>query len=178
MARKLPNGWMKTTLGEICLPILTVQPQVSPDADYTYFDISSVDNEKNQIVNAKILKGQKAPGRARQAVQKDDILFSNVRTYLRKIARVESDYPNPVASTGFTVIRPPQGVSSQFLFYQILTEEFLQPVHLLQTGSSYPAVRPRDVFAQEVVLAPTPEQKRIVSKLNASFTRITQPAVP
>ncbi len=163
---------MKTGLGEICLPISIIQPEASPDAEFTYFDIGGIDNERNRIAETKIVSGRNAPGRARQAVRKDDILFSNVRTYLRKIARVERDYPNPVASTGFTVIRPAQGVSSQFLFYQILSEDFLQPLHLLQTGSSYPAVRPRDVFAQAVVLAPTREQKRIATKLDRAFSRI------
>jgi hypothetical protein len=53
-------------------------------------------------------------------LDKVNILFSTVRTYLKKVARVERDYPNPVASTGFTVIRAGEGVSPQFLFSQVL----------------------------------------------------------
>jgi len=172
MHEELPRGWVKTTLGEVCSPVETIRPEDSPHTKFTYFDIGGVDNERNLIAETKTLTGQSAPSRARQAVRKDDILFSTVRTYLRKIARVEDDYPNPVASTGFTVIRPAEGVSSQFLFFQILSEEFLQPLHALQTGTSYPAVRNRDVFAQPIVLAPTGEQKRIVMKLDAAFSRM------
>ena len=164
MPKKLPKGWVKTKLGEVCLPVETIQPNDSPDIEFTYFDIGGIDNERNRIAQTKTLTGRFAPSRARQAVRKDDILFSTVRTYLRKIARVESDYPNPVASTGFTVIRAAEGVSSQFLFFQVLSEDFLQPLHALQSGTSYPAVRHRDVFAQWIVLAPTREQERIVSK--------------
>jgi hypothetical protein len=50
---------------------------------------------------------------------------------------VERDYPNPVASTGFAVIRAAYGVSSQLLFFQVLSEDFLQALHELQTRSSY-----------------------------------------
>ena len=110
--------------------------------------------------------------RARQAVQKDDILFSTVRTYLRKIACIEQIYPNGVASTGFAVIRPADGVSSQFVLFQILSDRFLEPVSALQTGSSYPAVRAKDVFSQPLLLPPSSEQRRIVEKLSTALAAV------
>ncbi|MGC1684881.1 MAG: hypothetical protein WA734_04625, partial [Candidatus Acidiferrales bacterium] len=91
---------------------------------------------------------------------------------LRKIARVEHEYPNPIGSTGFAVIRAAAGVSSQLLFFQVLSDDFLQPLHALQSGSSYPAVRARDVFAQPIVLQPAREQERIAAKLNAAFSAV------
>jgi type I restriction enzyme S subunit len=172
MSEKLPNGWAKTKLGEVCLPVATIQPQDSPDTEFTYFDIGGIDNENNRIAETKAVTGRNAPSRARQALRKDDILFSTVRTYLRKIARVDREYLNPVGSTGFAVIRPAEGVSSQLLFCQVLSDDFLQPLHALQSGSSYPAVRARDVFAQQIVLPPAREQERIVSKLSAAFSGV------
>ncbi len=172
MPEELPKGWIKTTLGEVCLPVATIRPEDSPDSEFTYFDIGGIDNNRNSIAETKAMNGRNAPSRARQAVHKDDILFSTVRTYLRKIARVERDYPNPVASTGFTVIRAAKGVSTDFLFFQILSENFLQPLHALQTGSSYPAVRDRDVRAQPILLPPTHEQERIADKLNAVMSGV------
>jgi len=172
MPDELPKGWIKTTLGEVCLPVGTIQPGDSPDIEFTYFDIGGIDNARNIIAETKTISGRDAPSRARQAVRKGDILFSTVRTYLRKIALVEQDYPSPVASTGFTVIRAAKGVSAQFLFFQILSEDFLQPLHALQSGSSYPAVRDRDVFAQPILLPPTAEQERIAAKLNAALSAV------
>jgi type I restriction enzyme, S subunit len=159
-------------LGEVCLPVPIIQPEDSPNAEYTYLDIGGIDNESNRIVETKTIYGRNAPSRARQAVRKDDILFSTVRTYLRKIARVEQDYPNPIASTGFTVIRTAAGVCPQFLFFQILSEAFLKPLHLLQTGSNYPAVRSSDVFAQSILVPPVAEQESIVSKLTATLSAL------
>ncbi len=170
--QKLPSGWVKTTLGEVCLPVSTVQPTDTPEVEFTYFDIGGVDNELNRISETKTVMGRAAPNRARQAVQRGDILFSTVRTYLRKVARLDRDYPNAVASTGFAVIRPADGVSSEFLFYQVLSERFLQPLHALQTGTSYPAVRSSDVFAQPIMVPPAPEQRRIAEKLNASLSAV------
>ncbi len=172
MPDQLPKGWVKTTLGEVCARVATIQPEDSPDTEFTYFDIGGIDNQSNRIVETKPVIGRDAPSRARQSVRKDDILFSTVRTYLKKIARIERDYANPVASTGFTVIRAAAGVSPQFLFSQILSEDFLQPIHALQSGSSYPAVRDKDVFAQPIRLAPAREQERIVAKLDALLSRV------
>jgi type I restriction enzyme S subunit len=172
MPKTLPKGWAKTTLGGVCEKVDTIQPQDSPDTKFTYVDIGSIDNKSNRIIEMKTFVGRDAPSRARQSVRKDDVLFSTVRTYLKKIARIEQDYPNPVASTGFTVIRAAEGVSPQFLFSQVLSEDFLQPIHSLQTGSSYPAVRDKDVFAQPIRLAPTREQERIVAKLEALLSRL------
>jgi hypothetical protein len=124
MPTELPKGWVKTPLGEVCAKVATTRPEDSPDTEFTYFDIGGIDNQSNRIVETKTFVGREAPSRARQSVRKDDILFSTVRTYLKKIARIEHDYPNPIASTGFTVIRAAEGVSPQFLFSQVLSEVF------------------------------------------------------
>jgi len=172
MPAKLPKGWVKTTLGEVCAPVANIRPEDSPDTEFTYFDIGGIDNQSNRVVETKTFLGRDAPSRARQSVRQNDILFSTVRTYLKKIARIECEYPNPVASTGFTVIRAATGVLPEFLFSQVLSEDFLQPIHALQTGSSYPAVRDKDVFARPIRLAPTSEQERIVAKLDALLSRV------
>lgn len=169
---KLPAGWVKTTLADICLPVESVQGLESSDLEFTYFDIGGINNKTNRISETKTFTGRDAPSRARQSIQKNDILFSTVRTNLKNIALVEGDYSNPVASTGFAVIRAAPGVVPDFLFFQILTDGFLSRINSLQTGSSYPAVRSKDVFAQPVLLAPTAEQERIVAKLRAALAAL------
>jgi type I restriction enzyme S subunit len=172
MPDKLPSGWIKTTLREVCLPVSNIRPNDTPEKEFTYFDIGGIKSDRNRIVETKTVIGRVAPSRARQAVRQGDILFSTVRTYLKKIARLDRDYPNAVASTGFAVIRPADGVSSEFLFYQLLSERFLQPLHALQTGTNYPAVRSGDVLAQPIVVPPVSEQGRIVERLNLSLSAV------
>jgi type I restriction enzyme, S subunit len=83
MTENLPIGWVKTTLGEVCLPVATIQPEDFPATEFTYFDIGGINNETNRVTETKAVLGQDAPSRARQALCKDDILFSTVRTYLK-----------------------------------------------------------------------------------------------
>ena len=105
-SNELPDGWAWTTLGDICESIGQVNPRkVMADEFLKYVDISSVDNDKNEIVGHKEIRGSEAPSRARKPMRIDDILFATVRTYLRNVAMVPLDYDGQIASTGFCILR-------------------------------------------------------------------------
>ena len=168
----LRAGWVLARLGEITQPIDKVNPQERPEVKFTYLDISSVDNQANKVVEHKIYYGRDAPSRARQLVRANDVLFSTVRTYLKNIAMVPDAHDGQIASTGFSVLRGHPGVSSKYLFYYCLTDEFIDHLNRLQRGTSYPAVRDGDVRAQSIPLAPSSEQRRIVEAIETQFTRL------
>ncbi len=132
-----------------------------------YLDIGGIDNNTNRIQNHKSYTWNDAPSRAQQKVFVNDILFSTVRTYMRNIAVVDKRiYDGQIASSGFCVIRAKSEVlDHKYAFYYTLTQTFLQPLNELQTGSSYPAVRDSDVFAQQIPIPPLAEQHEIVSKI-------------
>jgi type I restriction enzyme, S subunit len=169
----LPEGGEWTTVGDIQMPVETVNPKKdTPDKQFIYIDIASIDNGLQKITSPKKYIGRDAPSRARQVVRAGDIIFSTVRTYLKNIAFVDGIYDNHVASTGFCVIRPHEEVNKKYLFYQIQTDKFLNPLTKIQRGTSYPAVRDSDVFAQWVALPSTDEQLQIVSEIDRRFSII------
>ena len=170
----LPSSWIAVKVGQITLPISTTDPRQSPDRQFTYLDISGINNETNKIASVKSYLGKDAPSRARQIVRTNDILFSTVRTYLKNIAKVTSAFDGQVASTGFCILRPASGINPDFLFYQTLTPAFLSPLADLQRGSSYPAVRDTDVREQVIVVPPLSEQRRIVSKIEELFSELDE----
>ena len=164
MTSDLPAGWCAIPLADCVLPVASLDPATRPEDEFTYCDISAIDNDIGKVVAPKLLKGREAPSRARQAVHAGDVLFSTVRPGLRAIARVP-DAANPVASTGFCVLRAAQGVDGAYLYQLARSDQFLQQVLPLQRGVSYPAVRDADVLTQVVPVPPSAEQRRIVSKL-------------
>lgn len=172
--RPLPDGWQWTTIGGITQPIEKVKPQDEPEKEFTYLDISGINNKRNVIAEPKVYYGVDAPSRARQSVKAGDVLFSTVRTYLKNIAQVPELYDGQVASTGFSILRGKERISNKYLFYFSLTDMFLTPLGELQRGSSYPAVRDSDVREQLIPLAPFPEQERIVAEIEKQFTRLDQ----
>ncbi|KAM3114200.1 restriction endonuclease subunit S [Phormidesmis sp. 146-33] len=172
--RELPNGWCWVNLGEICQAVETKKPELEPDEKFQYIDISSIDNVTSKIISPKNYLGKDAPSRARQIVKAKDIVFSTVRTYLKNIALVSQELDNQIASTGFCVIRTVKSVISKYAFYYTLSHQFIESLNELQRGTSYPAVRDRDVFSQAFPLCPTLEQERIVEKIEELFSDLDQ----
>ena len=163
--------WQKTFLADCCLPVLKRKDSRDEKEQFLYLDIASIDNTVNKILGATPYTGKNAPSRARQIIQKGDVLFSTVRTYLKNIALVtEEKYDKQIASTGFCVIRTnPSVLLANFLFYKTLSNDFLAPLNAKQRGSSYPAVRDKDVLSSEIFLPSLPEQKAIVAKIETAF---------
>ena len=107
---ELPEGWAWTTIEDVTVDVKNVKPENEPNRDFKYIDISSIDNRKFSIFDCKKFKGIDAPSRARRPIKQNDVLFSNVRTYLKNIAIVPEGYDNQLCSTGFTVLRPSLGI--------------------------------------------------------------------
>lgn len=169
------EDWVEVELGHVCEKVAKVKRKEMPlEQPLIYIDIGGIDNALNKIVDHKEYTWSDAPSRAQQVVRVGDVLFSTVRTYLKNIAQVTNPkYNNEICSSGFTVIRGQEGIlHPRYVFYLTLFEGFLQPLNELQTGTSYPAVRDRDVFAQRIRLAPFPEQRAIVAKIEQLFSEL------
>ena len=169
---RLPDSWAWSYIDDVTLPVKKVDPSLRPDYEIIYLDISSIDNNINRIIGAKSYLGKEAPSRARQLVAKDDILFSTVRTYLKNIAQVPKKYNNQITSTGFSVLRPAKGIKSLYLFFWTLSKDFLDKIEGFQRGTSYPAVRDKDIRVQAIPVPPSEEQQRIVSKLEELLSEL------
>ena len=172
MTEGLPKGWEQVLLGDVCLPVSKVDPRQHPDWEFEYIDIGGIPPGAGQISETKVLKGAAAPSRARQLVRAGDVVLSTVRTYQRKTAIVPPRLDGAVASTGFSVLRPYQEVVPDFLLFQALSHEFVMQLSAKQTGTSYPAVRDRDVRAMTIRLPPYDEQKRIAAAIEEHFSRL------
>lgn len=169
---ELPAGWAWATLGEICLPVATVTGGRFATSRFRYIDIGSVDRAARRIETADLIDATSAPSRARQIVRANDTLYSTVRPYLRKLARVTPDLDGQIASTGFTVLRPHTSLDHRYVFYATQSSGFESQLFPKQRGASYPAVRDSDVFETRIPLPPLAEQHRIVEALEDHLSRL------
>ncbi len=168
----LPENWTWTTIGEITEQIEKINPRETPEQEFSYLDISGIDNKRNVVKEVKAYLGKNAPSRARQVVRANDILFSTVRTYLRNVALVPKQYDGQVASTGFSILRAKENIEYKYLFYFVLSRGFLEKLNTFQRGTSYPAVRDQDVRVQPIPLPPLNEQRRIVARIEELFSQL------
>src|SRR5207247_2193613 len=86
MSDELPKGWATARISDLTERVANIKPEDSPAKEFGYVDISSIDNSSFVITDVKWFKGKDAPSRARRPIRPSDIVFSNVRTYLRNIA--------------------------------------------------------------------------------------------
>jgi type I restriction enzyme S subunit len=61
---------------------------------------------------------------------------------------------------------------SQYIFYAVTQQDFIDRVSESQRGSSYPAVTDRDVLREFIPLPPLPEQQEIARILQAVDEKI------
>lgn len=154
------KGWEVRRLGECIVETVSINPASSPEEVYEYIDISSVDNKQKVISGFQVVRGAEAPSRARQVIMKDDILVSTVRPNLNAVAMINQSYNQPLASTGFCVLRVDKNkMSSYFLFEICKHEYFINSLSKIAKGASYPAVTNNEVRNLRIFLPPMKQQK-------------------
>lgn len=101
--------------------------------------------------------------------QKDEILFSNIRTYFRKLWLAER---NGACSNDVIVFRPRSHTSPRFLFYSLMDERFIE--HTVQTskGTKMPRGDKNAILKYIAKLPPLPEQKAIAHVLGSLDDKI------
>ena len=158
------------SLESLVLPVEKRDPKTTGRSTIRYIDIGSLDG--GGISATAPIDSSTAPTRARQIVREGDVLFSTVRPYLRKIARVPKELDGEFASTGFCVLRPSTEIDSRYLFHYLTSEHALNQVLPLQRGVSYPAVSDRDILGLTLNLPSMDEQLRVVDVVEGYFSRL------
>ncbi len=170
------SAYPSTPLGSCVLHVETWNPlRARPDEEFSYIDLSAVDQDTKSITQARKIACAEAPSRARQLVRSGDVLVSTVRPNLNGVARVPDDLEGATASTGFCVLRPdPEKLSDSYLFHWVKSAAFVGDMVSKATGASYPAVSDRIIFESLFPLPPLEEQRRIAAILDQAETLRTQ----
>lgn len=168
------DKWKTVKIGSVLIKASTENPNNNPNIEYSYIDISSINSEKYEIVSPKILLGKNAPSRARKSIQIGDIVFATTRPNLKNIAILENEYINPIASTGFCVLRcNPIFICNKYLFYFLITQTLQDAIIPFIRGAQYPAISDSDLLSVNIPIPPTLErQKSIIKKLDDLFEKI------
>ena len=162
-----PDGWVSSELGSLA----RVNPEqlgskTDPDYLMEYLDIAAIE-QPGFIGGGRTLRFAEAPSRARRVVRNGDILVSTVRPYLRNFAHVREAKGNLIASTGYAVVRPGEGVDGGYLYQKIMSPEFVEYLKTRMAGSNYPAVTAHDVGSYRLSLPPRSEQRKIAAILSS-----------
>lgn len=136
------------------------------DDDIFYIEISSIDNEINEVVEPTQMLLKDAPDSAKQVLKQGDVLVSLVRPNLKKIAVNNFPYNNVIGTSGFCVLRPNERSTTAFLEAVVLSDDFTLKMVSSVTGSTYPTIKSLDVLNYEVPLLNEGEIKYISEIMN------------
>lgn len=163
----LPSGWKWIRLIDAGYNL----GQKTPDSEFSYIDVGSINKEFGVIEEPTILNADDAPSRARKIVAEGTVIYSTVRPYLLNIAVVNKQFkPEPIASTAFAIVHPFKGLLSGYIYRYLRSNTFIQYVESCQTGVAYPAINDKQFFSGVIPIPPTGEQERIVAKVDELMT--------
>jgi type I restriction enzyme, S subunit len=160
---ELPKSWEWVRIDEIGHD----WGQKTPNKEFTYIEVSAIDNHHGLVVSPEVVKPEDAPSRARKVVKQYTIIYSTVRPYLLNIAVIDTELePEAIASTAFAIIHPYCEMPSKYFLYYLRSPIFIQYVESVQTGIAYPAINDGQFYSGLLALPPLAEQHRIVAKVD------------
>ena len=161
-----PENWVWARIGDLCLPVESVDFSKRILPSFRYIDISSIDRNEKVVARSDLIDYTVAPSRARQVVLKNDVLVSTVRPNLNAVAIVPEYLNNEICSTGFCVLRTDSNILDvDYLFAWVRSSMFIQLLTRAERGIGYPSVSDSDVKNTQFPLPPLPEQRRIAALL-------------
>jgi type I restriction enzyme S subunit len=161
---ELPKGWEWVRIGSICHD----WGQKTPDIDFTYIEVSAIDNQRGMISSPELVSPENAASRARKIVKKGTVIYSTIRPYLLNIAVIEDEFqPEPIASTAFAIVHPFCLMPPRYFLSYFRSPVFVRYVESVQMGIAYPAINDGQFFSGLIALPPIAEQHRIVAKVDA-----------
>lgn len=161
---ELPAGWCWATIGAIGhLRGEKVDPKTAPDLPFVGMD--DIANEGLRVLRTKPFSEMKSAG---NRFQPGDILYGRLRPYLNKTAIAEIE---GAASGELLAIKTP--IEPKFLQLFLHSRLFVNMAMSTVSGD-----RPRIDFSTIAMfnfpLAPLPEQRRIVERIDTLFAEIAE----
>ena len=141
------------------------------DFEFNYIDIGSVVYGKG-ITNFQRMYFKDSPSRARRKVKYKDVIISTVRTYLKAVAQIHNNELPTVVSTGFLTLEAKENILSQYLYYAVQSETFIQKIEAYSVGITYPAITSSVAINIKITLPPLTEQKVIADYLDNKCSEI------
>jgi Type I restriction-modification system methyltransferase subunit len=161
----------KETVGANCIINQnSINPLETPDKEFAYIDIDSIENGTGKIIANKKIIGQNAPSRARRIVFADSVVVSTVRPYLRGFAYVNENLEDTIFSTGFAIIQSAnqEKLLSKYVYYLFMySDDLMAQMKTAMPKGSYPSINKNDIESFSIPLQPLKDQRLLVETIDA-----------
>ena len=173
---RLPEGWTESTIGEltespksVTYGVLKPGPRITNGIPL--LRVKDIDNW--QIIDDDIygISEDLHQQYSRTHLLEDDVLIS-VQGSVGKIAIVPDQLSGANISRTLAVIRPTDTRMSRWIWYALRSPHVQSVIEENTTGTTRDSLNLRDLRDLQIPIAPLPEQKRIVAKLDEIMAEI------
>lgn len=158
------RNWKEYKLSDIC-NIISTKTSIQNATLENYISTENMINDFGGVQNAEKLPTTNTVN----SFFKDDILFSNIRTYFKKVWYAKFD---GTVSQDVLTFRAKEDIFSKFLYYILCNPEFTEYTVLTSKGAKMPRGDKDAIKNFELQLPPLPEQKSISSVLSSLDDKI------
>src|SRR5580700_9473440 len=140
MPRHLPEGWVRTTLGEVCAinPRMPLGEPLPDSTEVSFVPMAAVEEESGRL-DASQIRALGSVRRGYTPFNENDVIFAKITPCMEngKIA-LATGLKNGIAygSTEFFVFRPYDGVLPRFVLHYLLQSSFRNGAERQMTGAS------------------------------------------
>ena len=167
----MPEGWRVARLGDIAR-------NISRRFDFACHDkvvfVNTGDVLDGQFLHSKVSISSTLPGQAKKAIQRNDILISEIRPGNGRYAFVDFDVQNYVISTKFMVIEPTVALDALYLYKTLTNKEYLEEFQrIAETRSgTFPQITFDSIAYCEILLPSDSQQRRFAGTVNPLYQKI------
>ncbi len=158
------SNWKEVQLSNIC-DIISTKTSIENATLENYISTENMINDFGGVQNAEKLPTTNTVN----AFVENDILFSNIRTYFKKVWHAKFD---GTVSQDVLTFRAKENIISKFLYYTLCNPEFTEYTVLTSKGAKMPRGDKDAIRNFEIQLPPLPEQKAIASVLSSLDDKI------
>ena len=176
---ELPKGWRWVRLGEVCEinPSKKEITSISNDLEVSFIPMDAVDEGKGEIVNSEIRK-IKEVRKGYTYFKEEDVIFAKITPCMENgKCAIAKNLVNKLGfgSTEFHVIRPLNSVLSEWIWFYLRQQHIREEATKYFTGSVGQQRVPKEFLENLLLPLPSlPEQKRIVARIEALFSKIDE----
>lgn len=156
--------WKEVKISNIC-EIISTKTSIQNATLENYISTENMINDFGGVQNAEKLPTTNTVN----AFIQDDILFSNIRTYFKKVWFAKFD---GTVSQDVLTFRAKDNVIPKYLYYTLCNPEFTEYTVLTSKGAKMPRGDKDAIKNFEILLPPLPEQKAIASVLSSLDDKI------
>ena len=129
---------------------------------------------ENKIINFSEVDYMNKPSRANQIAKVGDLLFAKMKE-TKKVIKIDEENSKNIYSTGFCVIRPNEGILTDYIYWVLNSPKFNRDKDRNCKGATQKALNNDGLKKIKINKIPDiVEQQKIVSKLNKINKIITK----